>query len=106
MTDPTDKQLEWAARLLCVAFSDLDPDRVIESAQDRYKGAAWSHPLRLLQARRLLAELERQGVKMLTDTATTRMVNYAIEASGTCHRTEMSDWALMHDGAPICPNAD
>ena len=45
MTDPTDKQLEWADQLLC-------------AAENR------APSMRLNSARRLLAELERQGMKV------------------------------------------
>ena len=87
MTDPTDKQLEWAGRLLCVV-NDLNPDgrTAIDGVPE------WKHPATLAEARRLLAELERQGVK-----ATTR-------PDVIDRRPFMAD--DVWDASPICPDAE
>lgn len=91
MTDITAKQEEWAARLLCVA-DGLDPDEnmlpssVLVSPQ-------WQDPEVLKAGRRLLAELERQGVKVTSH----------LTPSKTGRQTF---WHEDHDAAPICPDAD
>ena len=97
MTDPTDKQLEWTARLLCVA-ENVDPD-----GPDKDLSRSFQFPdnweMRLKAARRMLAELERQGVKATPSHGLWLCANDDLVG-------DQETWEIWHNRAPICPGAE
>ena len=88
MTDFTDGQLEWAARVVC-AIDGIDADHPSLHLRDM-PTPRWTFKLRA--ARRLLAELERQGVKAMS-FEDGRQVGFV-------------DWKERFYHSPICPDAD
>ena len=94
MTDFTPQQLEWAARLLCVAHG-IDPD-----AQDYKEKCAWQERDTLEEARRLLAELERQRVRAMTARHVSMCVPLALDPE---HEAFLES---AFQAAPICPDAE
>lgn len=92
MTDYTEKQLEWAARLLCVAHG-IKPDKPATESDPMWR-------CHLRNARRLLDELQRQGVKV-----TSRKMP-APEDADSWHPLVVRSWIDAHDYHPVCPEAE
>ena len=67
MTKYTPGQIEWAARLLCKS-QGINPDQLSEWPDYHF---VWEHETP--QARRLLAELERQGVRVFKVRETSKI---------------------------------
>lgn len=93
---PTDAQLEWAARLLCVA-QGVNADALSEWPDFHF---VWEHETP--QARRLLAEFERQEVKVTKAFP----VPIPDDNWGDWTPDAKDVWFKAHDAAPLCPESD
>ena len=91
MAEPTDRQIEWAARVLCAAWLNEDPDDGID--EDGNRCPLWESYTK--EARRFLAELERQHLKVTPD-----MQRKGMTIGEAC------DWEVLHARFPVCPDAD